>query len=72
MKRYITLLAQAGMVFCVSYVAPAIVATIITLDLSTYMSWIHGNIYTAVVGIFSFFATLCFVVFEMEKFENLS
>ena len=70
MKTYMKLLAQAALVFCISYVAPAIVATVITMDLSTYMSWIHGSIYTAVVGMFAFFASVCFVAFELDKLER--
>lgn len=67
MKRYLTLLGQIGVVFILTYVMPAIVATVITFDSSLYSSWVTHPTYGCVMGMVGFFISLFFVVVKVEE-----
>jgi len=69
MKRYLTLLGQIGVVFILTYVMPAIVATVITFDSSLYYSWVTSPTYGCVMGIMGFFVTLFFVIVKIEEMD---
>jgi len=67
MKRYIMLLGQIGVVFILTYVMPAIVATVITFDSSVYYSWITAPTYACVMGMAGFFVSLFFVIAKLDE-----
>jgi cbb3-type cytochrome oxidase subunit 1 len=70
MKRYFTLLGGVATVFCTTYVMPAIVATVITLDLSVYTDWVCGCVYTGVMGLAGFFASLFYTIVKLDSWDR--
>lgn len=69
MKRYLTLLGQAAIVFALTYVMPAIVATAITFNIHVYMEWVTSTNYACVMGFCASIAALVFMAVQVEKYD---
>lgn len=69
MKRYLMLLGQTGIVFALTYVMPAIVATAITFNIHVYMEWVTSASYACVMGFCASVAALVFMVVQVEKYD---
>ena len=57
MKKFLSILWKAAVVFTSIFILPAVIACIITFDLNVYMSWITSPFYCAIMFITSMIAT---------------
>jgi hypothetical protein len=68
MKKLFSIYWKVCVVFMGVFITPAAVASIITLDLNIYMSWITSPIY----GVIMFFISMIFTAYATEHLAEIS
>lgn len=66
MKLFIRTIGEIGLLFCLTYVAPALVVVIVTLDVSRYLPLVTDGLYAMFVGIMSFVISIAYVFDKNE------
>jgi hypothetical protein len=61
MKKLMSLYLKVCIVFMTVFVTPAVMASVISLDLGTYVRWITSPLYCSVMFITSFLFTAVFI-----------
>ena len=68
MKKIFSLTWKVAVVFTTFFIMPAVIASIITFDLETYMLWVTSPMYCAVM----FFMSMIFTCCAANHLEELS
>lgn len=61
MKKLMSLYLKVCIVFMTVFVTPAVMASVVSLDLGTYMNWITSQLYWAIMFFTSFLLTGAFI-----------
>lgn len=68
MKKLFSIFWKVCVVFTTVFIMPAVIASIITFDLKTYMLWVTAPIYCAVM----FFVAMIFTGYFIDNLEEIS
>jgi len=67
MKKLMSLYLKVCIVFMAVFVTPAVMASVVSLDLGTYVRWITSPLYCSVMFITSFLLTGAFIDYIVTK-----
>ena len=68
MKKLFSILWKVCVVFITVFIMPAVIASIITFDIETYMLWVTSPMYCGIM----FFIALIFMCYTVDHLEEIS